>query len=276
MEITFTKMHGLGNDFAVIDTFQQEFTLTPAQIKSLGERHFGIGFDQMLVVGPPRNNNADVSYRIYNNDGGEVAQCGNGARCIAAWLYERGVVRKDEITAETAEGLLKLYRLPDSQIRVNMGIPRLEPAEIPLQMPKRKSVYSIKVDNQEVSFSAVSMGNPHAVLQVPDVDKAPVEGLGPKIQQSPLFPEGVNVGFMQIVDSGHIRLRVYERGAGETLACGSGACAAVVAGQLESKLAEEVDVSLPGGHLLVSWQGEGEPVWITGPATFVYEGRIVL
>jgi len=276
MEITFTKMHGLGNDFAVVDTFQQEFTLTPEQIKSLGDRHFGIGFDQMLVVGPPRNNNADVSYRIYNNDGGEVAQCGNGARCIAAWLYGRDIVRKDEITAETAEGLLKLYRLPDGQIRVNMGIPRLEPADIPLQMPKREFVYSIKVDNQEIPFSAVSMGNPHAVLQVPDVDKAQVEELGPKIQQSSLFPEGVNVGFMQIVDSGHIRLRVYERGAGETLACGSGACAAVVAGQLESKLAEEVDVCLPGGHLLVSWQGEGEPVWITGPATFVYEGRIVL
>lgn len=276
MEITFTKMHGLGNDFAVVGTFQQDFTLTPEQIRLLGDRHFGIGFDQMLVVGPANNKDADVSYRIYNNDGGEVAQCGNGARCIAAWLYEHGIAGNDEIVAETAEGLLKLYRLPDGQIRVNMGIPRLAPADIPLQAPQRESVYKIKVDNQDISFSAVSMGNPHAVLQVPDVDKAPVDTLGPKIQQSILFPEGVNVGFMQIVDAGHIRLRVYERGAGETLACGSGACAAVVAGQLESNLAKEVDVSLPGGHLLVSWQGEGEPVWITGPATFVYEGRIVL
>ena len=276
MELNFTKMHGLGNDFAVIDCFQQEFTLTPEQIRSLGDRHFGIGFDQMLVVGPARNNNADVSYRIYNNDGGEVAQCGNGARCIAAWLYKRGIVRKEEITAETSQGLLKLYHLADGRIRVNMGIPRLEPADIPLQAARREPCYRIKINNQEITFSAVSMGNPHAVLYVSDVDKAPIQELGAKIQQSPMFPEGVNVGFMQIMDSGHIRLRVYERGTGETLACGSGACAAVVAGRLDSKLAEETDVALPGGHLLVSWQGEGEPVWITGPATFVYEGRTVL
>jgi diaminopimelate epimerase len=276
MELNFTKMHGLGNDFAVIDCFHQEFTLTPEQIRSLGDRHFGIGFDQMLVVGPARNNNADVSYRIYNNDGGEVAQCGNGARCIAAWLYQRGIVRKEEITAETSQGLLKLYHLADGRIRVNMGIPRLEPADIPLQAARREPCYRIKINNQEITFSAVSMGNPHAVLYVSDVDKAPIQELGAKIQQSPMFPEGVNVGFMQIMDSGHIRLRVYERGTGETLACGSGACAAVVAGRLDSKLAEETDVALPGGHLLVSWQGEGEPVWITGSATFVYEGRTVL
>ncbi len=276
MELSFTKMHGLGNDFAVIDCMQQEFALTPEQIRSLGDRHFGIGFDQMLVVGPARNKSADVSYRIYNNDGGEVAQCGNGARCIAAWLYERGIVRKEEITAETSAGLLKLYRLADGRVRVNMGIPQLEPADIPLQVARRESAYRIKIDNQEIVFSAVSMGNPHAVMYVSDVDKAPVQELGPKIQQSPMFPEGVNVGFMQIVDSGHIRLRVYERGAGETLACGSGACAALVAGRLDSKLAKEADVALPGGHLLVSWQDEGEPVWITGPAEFVYEGRIVL
>jgi diaminopimelate epimerase len=276
MEIAFTKMHGLGNDFAVIDCMQQEFSLTPEQIRSLGDRHFGIGFDQMLVVGPACNNNADVSYRIYNNDGGEVAQCGNGARCIAAWLYERGIVRKEEITAETSTGLLKLYRLTDGQIRVNMGIPMLEPVDIPLQAARRESRYRIKIDNQEIEFSAVSMGNPHAVVYVPDVDRAPVQELGPKIQQSPMFPMGVNVGFMQVVDPGHIRLRVYERGAGETLACGSGACAALVAGHLDAKLAEEADVALPGGHLLVSWQGEDEPVWITGPATFVYEGRIAL
>jgi len=269
-------MHGLGNDFAVIDCFQQKFSLTPDQIRSLGDRHFGIGFDQMLVVGPARNNNADVSYRVYNNDGSEVAQCGNGARCIAAWLYERGIVRKEVITAETSEGLLKLYRLADGQVRVNMGVPRLEPAEIPLLAASRESRYPIIIDNQELIFSAVSMGNPHAVLYVSDVDKAPVQELGPKIQQSAMFPEGVNVGFMQIIGPGHIRLRVYERGAGETLACGSGACAALVAGRLDAKLAEEADVALPGGHLLVSWQGEGEPVWITGPATFVYEGRTVL
>ena len=269
-------MHGLGNDFAIIDCLQREFLLTPDQIRSLGDRHFGIGFDQMLVVGPARNDKADISYRIYNNDGGEVAQCGNGARCIAAWLYERGIVRKEEIIAETSAGLLKLYRLADGRVRIDMGIPRLEPAEIPLQAARREPRYQVRIDDQDVTFSAVSMGNPHAVLYVTDVNKAPVQELGPKIQQSSMFPESVNVGFMQIVDTMHIRLRVYERGAGETLACGSGACAAVVAGRLDAKLAGEIDVALPGGHLLVSWQGEGQPVWITGPATFVYEGRIVL
>lgn len=276
MELTFTKMHGLGNDFVVLDCLKQKFSLTPDQIRRLGDRHFGIGFDQMLVLEPPRGGEADVSYRIYNNDGGEVAQCGNGARCIAAWLHERGIVRKEEIIAETGEGLLRLYRLANGQVRVNMGVPRLEPADIPLRAGRRESRYRLFLEQNEITFSALSMGNPHAVLEVVDTDTAPVRELGPKLQQNEMFPEGVNVGFMQILDREHIRLRVYERGAGETLACGSGACAAVVAGCLASRLANEVDVALPGGHLLVSWQGEGEPVWITGPAVFVFEGRITL
>lgn len=276
MEISFTKMHGLGNDFVVVDSFEKPFQLTPEQIRHLGDRHFGIGFDQMLVVGPAQNGAADVSYRIYNNDGGEVSQCGNGARCIAMWLFERGRVRKDEITAETREGILKLYRQADGQVRVNMGIPRLEPAEIPLKAERRAARYSLTVDQREITFSAVSMGNPHAVLEVDNTESAPVTELGPKIQQQPMFPEGVNVGFMQIAGERRIRLRVYERGAGETLACGSGACAAVVAGRLAGKLAEQVDVDLNGGRLLVSWRGEGEPVWVTGPAAFVYEGRIAV
>ena len=276
MDIAFTKMHGIGNDFVVLNCLEQEFRLTPDQIRLLGDRHFGIGFDQLLVIGPARHKDADVSYRIYNNDGGEVAQCGNGARCIAAYLYERGIVHKDEIVAETSEGLLRLYHLADGRIRVNMGVPHLEPAEIPLRADKRSPAYHFTINNQDIAFSAVSMGNPHAVLLVDNVDTAKVEVMGPLIQQQANFPEGVNVGFMQIIDPGHIRLRVYERGAGETLACGSGACAAVVTGRLEEKLGENVDVGLTGGHLLVSWQGEGEPVWITGPATFVYEGRITL
>ena len=276
MEIIFTKMHGIGNDFIVLNCLEQEFRLTPEQIKFLGDRHFGIGFDQLLVIGPARHKDADISYRIYNNDGGEVAQCGNGARCIAAYLYERGIVRKDEIVAETREGLLRLYHLADGRVRVNMGVPRLEPAAIPLVAVRRSPVYHVTINSEDIAFSAVSMGNPHAVLQVDNVDTAPVEVMGPLIQQQAIFLEGVNVGFMQIIDPDHIRLRVYERGTGETLACGSGACAAVVAGRLAGKLAENVDVSLKGGHLLVSWRGEGEPARVTGPAAFVYEGRINL
>ena len=276
MEIAFSKWHGLGNDFVIIDCMEGTFTLEAGQIKGLGDRHFGIGFDQMLVLSRPQSAEADVSYRIFNNDGGEVAQCGNGARCIAAYLHDRRNLRKDEIIAETRKGVLKLYRLPDGQVRVNMGIPELEPASIPLDVPGREPLYRMDINNTTCEFSAVSMGNPHAVLVTADAGAAPVQELGPLIQAQALFPEGVNVGFMQILDHGHIRLRVYERGAGETLACGSGACAAMVAGRLSSNLAETVDVSLNGGHLLVSWEGEGEPVWVTGPATFVYEGRVTI
>ena len=269
-------MHGIGNDFIVLNCLEQDVRLTPEQIRTLGDRHFGIGFDQMLVIAPARGKDADISYRIYNNDGGEVAQCGNGARCIAAYLYKRGIVRKEEIVAETREGLLRLYPLPDGRVRANMGVPRLDPAAIPLRVKKRSSIYHVNINGKDIAFNAVSMGNPHAVLQVDDVDMAPVTDLGPLLQQQEMFPEGVNVGFMQIIDPGRIRLRVYERGVGETLACGSGACAAVVAGRLEAKLAENVDVDLKGGHLLVSWRGEGEPVQVTGPVAFVYEGRINL
>jgi len=276
MEISFTKMHGLGNDFVVIDCFEQDVNLSTAQIKTLADRHFGIGCDQVLLLGPPEHGSSDVRYRIYNADGGEVSQCGNGARCIAAYLYGRGLVKKDEIIAETNEGLLKLYRQDDGQVRVNMGVPRFEPADIPMRAKQRENKYQLQITGNELSFYAVSIGNPHAVLVVDDVEHAPVPVLGPEIQQNGMFPEGINVGFMQIVDRQHIRLRVYERGAGETLACGSGACAAVVAGYIDKRLAGQVDVSLKGGHLLVSWQGEGEPVWITGPAAFVYEGRIRL
>ena len=276
MELAFSKMHGLGNDFVIIDCMEHAFTLDAEQIKALGDRHFGIGFDQMLVLSRPDSRDADVEYRIFNNDGSEVTQCGNGARCIAAYLYDRGIIRKEEIIAETRHGTLKLYLQADGQVRVNMGIPDLEPASIPLNVPRREPVYQLVVDNTTYDFFAVSMGNPHAVLVTENAGTAPVQELGPLIQANTLFPDGVNVGFMQVLDQGHIRLRVYERGAGETLACGSGACAAVVSGCLAAKLTNDVDVSLNGGHLLVSWAGEGEPVWVTGPATFVFEGRVTL
>ena len=228
MELAFSKMHGLGNDFVIIDCMEHAFTLDAEQIKALGDRHFGIGFDQMLVLSRPDSSDADVEYRIFNNDGSEVTQCGNGARCIAAYLYDRGIIRKEEIIAETRHGTLKLYLQADGQVRVNMGIPDLEPASIPLNVPRREPVYQLVVDNTTYDFFAVSMGNPHAVLVTENAGTAPVQELGPLIQANTLFPDGVNVGFMQVLDQGHIRLRVYERGAGETLACGSGACAAVV------------------------------------------------
>lgn len=273
MQIEFTKMQALGNDFIVIDSFNTPVKLDAEQIRQLADRHFGVGFDQLLLLGPPENG-GDVSYRIFNADGGEVSQCGNGARCVAVYLHDRGLVKKDEIVAETRDGLLTLYREADGQIRVNMGVPRFEPADIPIRARQRENHYVLDLDGESVTFSALSMGNPHAVLKVEDAARAPVGELGPRLQAESFFPEGVNVGFMQVLDNSRIRLRVFERGAGETLACGSGACAAVVAGSIDGLLAEEVDVSLNGGHLLVSWAGEGNPAWITGPAAFVFEGQI--
>ena len=276
MEISFTKMHGLGNDFVVFDSFNQSVNLNQELIRRIADRRYGVGCDQVLLLEPPGSDGVDVHYRIYNSDGGEVAQCGNGARCVASYLYRRGLADKNEIVAETSQGLIRLYREGDTQVRVDMGVPRLEPEDIPLQVEQRAVHYPLQLNGKNVTLSAVSMGNPHAVLIIDDIEQAPVQSLGPKVQESGLFPEGVNVGFMQIIDRKRIRLRVYERGAGETLACGSGACAAVVAGSLDGRLDENVDVSLQGGHLLIRWQGEGHPVWMTGPTTFVFEGRIIL
>ena len=276
MDLPFTKMHGLGNDFVVLNCMQKSFELDGDQIRSLGDRHFGIGFDQMLVIGPPENPDADISYRIFNNDGNEVAQCGNGARCIAAYLVEKGIIRKQEVIADTHAGRLVLQRQPDGQVTVNMGIPRFEPDEIPMHAGHREPEYRLQVNDKEYLCHALSMGNPHVVLPCNDIDTVAVNILGPRIQQLEVFPEGVNVGFMQVQEPNRIRLRVYERGAGETLACGSGACAAVVAGILYHQMEKEVIVVLQGGDLLVSWTGEGDPVMMTGPATFVYEGRILL
>ena len=276
MAIDFTKMHGLGNDFVVIDAINQPVELTPGQVRQLADRHLGIGCDQLLLVEPASGAQADFRYRIFNADGGEVGQCGNGARCFMQFVREQGLTDKTQLQVETASGPLQLIQQPSGQITVDMGVPRLEPAEIPFLAERRDNRYALDVLDQQLEIAALSMGNPHAVLRVADIDTAAVATLGPLIEQHARFPERVNVGFMQVLAEDAIRLRVYERGAGETLACGSGACAAVVAGQLQGWLAERVKVVLNGGELVVSWAGIGQPVLMTGPATTVYQGRIDL
>ena len=276
MILNFTKMHGLGNDFAVIDAINQSVALTSEQVQQLADRHFGIGFDQLLLVEAATTTTADFRYRIYNADGGEVAQCGNGARCFMQFVREQGLTDKAQLQVETASGPLQLVQQADGQISVDMGVPRLEPTDIPFVAPVRERTYTLDVLDRHLEIAALSMGNPHAVLLVDDIETAPVASLGPAIENHPRFPERVNVGFMQIVNNDSIRLRVFERGAGETLACGSGACAAVVAGRLQEQLLESVKVILNGGELVVSWAGEGRPVLMTGPATTVYQGRIEL
>jgi diaminopimelate epimerase len=273
MMMEFSKMHGLGNDFVVIDAVNQDVTLSPEQVRRLADRHRGIGCDQLLLVERPRGQ-ADFRYRIFNADGGEVSQCGNGARCFMRYVHEMGLSDMQELRVETANGLLLLVMEDDDQITVNMGEPRLEPRDIPFDAPARASTYTLEVAGERLEIAAVSMGNPHAVTLVDDIETAPVARLGPAIERHPRFPHGANAGFMQIIDFEHIRLRVYERGAGETLACGSGACAAVVAGRLWDRLVARVKVALRGGDLVVSWAGRGYPVYLTGPATHVFRGRI--
>jgi len=276
MQLEFTKMHGLGNDFVVIDAINQAVNLSPEQVRQLAHRRYGIGCDQLLLVEAPATPGTDFRYRIFNADGGEVGQCGNGARCFMRFVHEQGLTDKRELDVETASGRLQLVLEDDGQVTVNMGEPRLQPGDIPFDAPAYAQSYTLALDGEEIEIATVSMGNPHAVTPVVDVDTAPVERLGPLIQSHPRFPEKVNAGFMQIIDFEHIRLRVYERGAGETLACGSGACAAVVAGRLWDQLAARVNVALRGGNLVVSWAGKGYPVYMTGPATGVFKGRIEL
>jgi len=276
MQLRFTKMHGLGNDFVVIDAINQSVTLDTARVRALADRHVGIGCDQLLLVEAASSASADFRYRIYNADGGEVGQCGNGARCFMRFVQEQGLTDKTELQVETASGPLRLVQQDDGLICVDMGIPRLEPADVPFSAPARAPLYSLQVGDESVEIAALSMGNPHAVLQVDDIDAAPVARLGAAIEQHARFPERVNAGFMQVIDADNIRLRVFERGAGETLACGSGACAAVVAGRLQGLLNERVKVVLNGGELVVSWRGEGQPVRMTGAATTVYQGQIEL
>lgn len=276
MLVKFTKMHGLGNDFMVVDLISQHAHFRPEQIKRLADRNFGIGFDQLLLVEPPGRPDVDFRYRIFNADGSEVEQCGNGARCFARFVRDSRLTDKEVIRVETAKGAIELRITEDSRVVVDMGPPRLIPAEIPFVAEVQASTYPIEVAGEEYLISAVSMGNPHGVLLVDDVNTAPVERLGPLLECHPRFPQKANIGFMEIVHRKFIKLRVFERGAGETLACGTGACAAVVAGQLRGLLDSQVEVKLPGGHLKIEWAGGDHSVMMEGPATYVFEGQVRL
>ena len=275
MRLKFTKMQGLGNDFVVIDAVNQSVCLSPAQRRLLADRHFGVGCDQILLV-EGAVGDADFRYRIYNADGGEVEQCGNGARCFVRYVHDRGMTQKNEIRVETSGGLIIPRLEANGEVSVNMGMPKFEPQQIPFIAEKRAMTYSIDISGRQVEISAVSLGNPHAVQLVEDVDVAPVITEGALIENHPSFPKRVNAGYMQVVDRTHIRLRVYERGAGETLACGTGACAAVVIGIERGLLQSTVQVNMRGGELTVRWEGEGQPVWMTGPAVTVFDGEIEL
>jgi diaminopimelate epimerase len=276
MATRFTKMHGLGNDFVVFDAIHQSLSLTPEQIRHIADRRFGVGCDQVLVVEAPTRSGVDFRYRIYNADGGEVEQCGNGARCFARFVRDKGLTDKDEIAVETRSGVIYPRIQPDNEVTVNMGVPQFEPKDVPFDAPAREPRYALDLDGEQLEIGVVSMGNPHAVQVVHDVESAPVVEQGPKFQRHARFPRRVNAGFMQVLDRGHIRLRVYERGVGETLACGTGACAAVAVGRQMGLLDDRVAVELPGGRLSIVWEGEGQPVYMTGPAVTVFEGEIDL
>jgi diaminopimelate epimerase len=276
MKLSFTKMQGLGNDFVVIDAYSQAVSLTSAQIKQIADRHFGVGCDQLLVVEKPRNPSADFRYRIFNADGGEVEQCGNGARCFVRFVHDKKLTEKSQICVETASGIIYPKLEDNGLVTVDMGAPRFEPAEIPFVADKLAETYPLKLGNEVITISSVSMGNPHAVQIVPNIDTAAVESQGPLIENHERFPQRVNAGFMQILDEHHIKLRVFERGAGETLACGTGACAAAVAGIQLGKLQSPVTVSMRGGQLSIAWQGKSTSVMMTGPAVTVFEGQLSL
>ncbi len=273
--LKFSKMHGLGNDFIVIDAIRQSVSLNAAQVRFLADRHFGIGCDQLLLVEKSDHAEVDFRYRIFNADGGEVAQCGNGARCFARFVYDRGLTEKTTIAVETASGVIYPTLQHDGQISVDMGRPRFLPEQVPFKVPEAATTYMLAIEpGHQVEIAALSMGNPHAVMLVDDVDIAPVLEIGPLIEAHPQFPERVNAGFMQLVSHDAIKLRVYERGAGETSACGTGACAAVVSGIRRGLLARDVMVQLPGGQLNISWPDESASVIMTGPATHVFDGEI--
>ena len=272
MLLHFTKMHGLGNDFMVIDMVSQNVRLPPEKIRRLADRRFGVGFDQLLMVEAPTHPDMDFRYRIFNADGSEVEQCGNGARCFAKFVRDKKLIGRDCINVQTAGGNIQLNIQSNGEVVVDMGLPRLEPEQIPFNADARAHTYTVQVDGKDHELSAVSMGNPHAVLQVENLNDAPVETLGAKLEKHKDFPNKTNVGFMQVLAPDEISLRVFERGAGETMACGTGACAAVVAGRICGLLEQTVKVHLPGGTLTIDWPGEGSPVMMTGTATRVFEG----
>ena len=277
MQLRFTKMHGLGNDFMVIDAISQKVRLNDDLVRRLADRNRGVGFDQLLVVEPPTEPDMDFRYRIYNADGSEVEHCGNGARCFARFVRDKGLVLRDRISVQTARGKAVLEIQGRDQVEVDMGPPELEPASVPFIAPEKATTYTLTTnDGSEVELGVVSMGNPHAVLVVDSVDTAPVTTLGAELEVHEAFPNRANIGFMEILNRSEIRLRVFERGAGETQACGTGACAAVVSGRLRGLLDDSVLVHLPGGDLKIQWAGAGEPVMMTGPVATVYEGQIYL
>jgi diaminopimelate epimerase len=277
MNLKFTKMHGLGNDFVVFDAIHQRVDLSAAQVRAIADRHFGIGCDQVLLVERPTLAGVDFRYRIFNADGGEVQQCGNGARCFARFVYDKGLTDKRELRVETASGIIEPRLTDDGLVTVNMGAPRFAPAQIPFLAEAEAVVHTIMVAGEPVEVSVVSMGNPHAVRVVCNLDDAPVQSLGAQIECHPQFPERVNVGFMQVLHRREVRLRVFERGSGETLACGTGACAAVVAGVRRGLLDDTVTVHTRGGDLSIQWLGGlSDPVWLSGPAVTVFEGEITL
>ena len=276
MILKFTKMHGAGNDFVMLDGVRQRIELTPEQLRFLADRHFGVGCDQILLVEKTQHPEADFRYRIFNADGGEVEQCGNGARCFVRFVHDQGLTNKTEIVVETKCGLITPRMEEDGRISVNMGAPFFEAARIPFTDGKNEVIEQLEVAGEILQISALSMGNPHVVQVVADVEHAPVATQGPLIERHPRFPQRVNAGYMQVLDRSHIRLRVYERGAGETLSCGTGACAAVVAGIRRGLLDGRVHVATRGGALDVAWAGEGAAVLMTGPAITVFEGEINL
>jgi diaminopimelate epimerase len=274
MALKFSKMHGLGNDFVVIDAINQRFELDSAKIKRLADRNLGIGFDQMLIVEKAQSDQADFKYRIFNADGGEVSQCGNGARCFARFVREQNLSDADLISVETNAGLLQLEMIDVSRVRVNIGTPIFDPKQIPLNTSARCKQYKIDLDEQPIQFSALAIGNPHMVIVVDDVNQCNLETLGPILEAHSFFPERVNVGFMQIDDRKNFTLRVFERGVGETKACGSGACAAMAAGVQLGILDTQTTAQLTGGELQLEWQGEGNPVMMTGETAMVFQGEI--
>jgi diaminopimelate epimerase len=274
MRINFTKMHGVGNDFIVFDAPRGTSLPSPGQFRALADRHTGIGFDQALVLHPARRADTTIYYQVFNSDGAEVEQCGNGARCIASLLYRQG--RAGELVMDSPGGLVRARLISADLVSVEMGVPSFEPAALPFEAAERQERYALNAGSATVEIGAVSIGNPHAVLQVAAVDAAPVASLGPAIESHRRFPRRVNVGFMEVVDRSDIRLRVYERGAGETLACGTGACAAVIVGRQRGLLDRQVRVHVRGGELRVDWPGPGEPVWLTGPAQVAFAGHFDL
>jgi len=274
MRIEFTKLHGLGNDFLLLEALSGAALPTPEQWRALADRHAGVGFDQALVLEPPRASGTAVHYRVFNADGGEVEQSGNGARCVARYLQLRGRVGADgSVLMGSTGGPVAARVLADGRVSVELGVPNFEPRTLPFLATAVESTYALQVAGESIELGAVSIGNPHAVLRVAAVESAPVDRIGRALQAHASFPRQVNVGFMEIVDAAHIRLRVYERGAGETLACGTGACAAVAVGRNLGVLGPDVEVHVPGGRLGVHWQGPGEPVWLTGPAIVAFTGQ---